>query len=61
VPGILQDLRVRRVGILAALQTAEGLDREAAVKALAEIDEQLQGFGQSGQLVIAETDQEVGR
>jgi hypothetical protein len=48
VPGILQDLRVRRVGVLGALKTAE-------------VDEQLATFGESGALVIAETNAEVGR
>jgi hypothetical protein len=59
VPGILEDLRTRRLGVLAALQTAEGVEREAATQALADLDQQLAGFGESGQLVITQTDEAV--
>jgi hypothetical protein len=59
MPGILEDLRVRRLGVLGALQTAEGVEREAAVKVLADLDQQLAGFGESGQLVIRQTDEAV--
>ena len=60
MPGILEDLRMRRLGVLAALKTAEGVEREAAAQVLAELDQQLAGFSKSGDLVIAQTNAAVG-
>jgi len=51
---------MRRLGVLAALKTAEGVEREAAAQVLAELDQQLAGFSKSGDLVIAQTNEAVG-
>jgi hypothetical protein len=59
--GVLNRLRHRRLGVLAALANTEMTEAQAAAARveLEQIDGQLRDFGESGQLVIDQTNEEL--
>jgi hypothetical protein len=62
MPTRLWQLRRRRLAVLATLAgSAAGPEREAARAELAAVDLELDSYGQSGELVKRETDEEVSR